>query len=444
MPGPPNRMRIHVALPKVTVNPVGPGNPETFLDVAKFAEVLRERIASRLTSAGFAVQDGASPSEEAVRLETATVVNETSTGGFATIQYTSESTSSIVQAAKRLVTVSASVPPYDGIDVRDKTGAKHAEYVAAELVNAYAGSPRMAVLLGVPPAEQAHEESPLPPHVSRPAVLPDRGASDRNDGPSMAGATQANAFAFVVGIETYRDVPAAVGAAHDAKAFSSVATRSLGIPEQNVIVALNDRASKSDIEKHLNWLRANVRKNDRIFFFFSGHGAPEPSTGTSYLLPYDGDPSALEQTALPLRTILERLNQTSAREVLAIVDSCFSGAGGRSVLPAGARPLVRVNQEKPTGKLALFTAASGSQISGPAHGEASGLFSRYVVSALATGQADMDGDGSITLSELAAWVTPRVEREARRDSREQTPTLQLGSTLKDASDFVVTTPLQRP
>ncbi len=166
-----------------------------------------------------------------------------------------------------------------------------------------------------------------------------------------------------------------------------------------------------------------------MYFFFSGHGAPEPSSGTSYLLPYDGDPKALDQTALKLGDVLAALSATKAKEVIAFVDSCFSGAGGRSVLPPGARPLVRVKDAAASPRLALFSAASGSEISGPVVGGAAGLFSNVVTEALGTAQAVIDGDGQITLQELADWVKPRVAREAKRDNREQNPSLTLSGEL---------------
>ena len=57
-------------------------------------------------------------------------------------------------------------------------------------------------------------------------------------------------------------------------------------------------------------------------------------------------------------------------------DSCFSGAGGRSVLPAGARPLVRVKETTAPagGHVAVFSASDGTEISGPsADGTQGGL-----------------------------------------------------------------------
>ena len=120
--------------------------------------------------------------------------------------------------------------------------------------------------------------------------------------------------------------------------------------------------------------------------------AANASAGTPYLLPYDGDPRWLDRTALPLANVLRSLGESKAKDVLAIVDSCFSGAGGRSVLPPGARPLARVKEAPVGARVALFSASSGAEISGPASGAPMGLFTKYVNEALGRAQADIDGD----------------------------------------------------
>ena len=57
-------------------------------------------------------------------------------------------------------------------------------------------------------------------------------------------------------------------------------------------------------------------------------------------MPYDGDPSFIEQTGYPLKKLYESLNKLPAKEIIVALDSCFSGAGGKSVIAKGARPLV--------------------------------------------------------------------------------------------------------
>ena len=66
-----------------------------------------------------------------------------------------------------------------------------------------------------------------------------------------------------------------------------------------------------------------------------------------------------------------------------------------------------------------------------------GLFSKYLIEALGSGQGDIDGDGQISLKELAEWVQPRVQREAKRANREQTPQLSLGKRIGSPAEFIV-------
>jgi len=253
----------------------------------------------------------------------------------------------------------------------------------------------------------------------------------------VTGAPQRDAYALVIGVEKYRDVKTpATGAMNDAKVFADVANKTMGIPKKNIRLAVGDRATKGDIEKHVDWLVSNVPKGGRIYLFFSGHGAPDGAEGTPYLLPYDGDPSNLDRTALPLQGILDRLESSPAENAVAFVDTCFSGAGGRSVLPEGARPLVRVKKTTTEAKVALLSASSGEQISGPAADKKNGVFTRFVTVGIGRGEADADGDGQVTLSELAAWVKPRVAREARKQGRDQTPELSSPSGA-NPSDVVV-------
>ena len=276
------------------------------------------------------------------------------------------------------------------------------------------------------PAVRA-EAPPAPPPVTLSA-----GA-----GSLAAGAPQTTAYAVVIGIERYRDIPAAAGAGADVARYSALIGKTLGIPSDNVHVLADDHASKNDIENELAWLKDSVPPSGRAYFFYSGHGAPDPSTGTPYLVPYDADAKSIARTGIALSSVMASLQATRGKDALAVVDACFSGSGGRSVLPPGARPLVFVKEAAPMAKLALFTAATGAQISGPAANGNGGLFSQLVAEGLGSAQADVDGDGQISLSELQQWVKPRVQRQAKKDRRDQTPGLVLGVGAGKAEDFIV-------
>lgn len=242
-------------------------------------------------------------------------------------------------------------------------------------------------------------------------------------GQYVLGAPQPNAYALIVGIEKYRDVPPPVGARADAQEFARLAVRTLGVSEDHVRLLLDEHATRGDLDKALAWLELNVPVGGRVYFFYSGHGAPDALNGSAYVLPYDGDPSALDQTGMPLSKLTERLSKTKASESIAFVDACFSGAGGRSVLPKGARPLVRVQAPAVARGVALLSSAGSTEISSATPDGANGLFSKYLLEALGGAGGDLDGDYQISLEELRSFVEPRVAREARLQNRVQTPTL---------------------
>lgn len=264
------------------------------------------------------------------------------------------------------------------------------------------------------------------------AATPSRGAvAEGLPANVQRGAPQPTAVALVVGIEKYRELSSPSGARSDAQRMGHVFGNTFGIPEVNVRVITDDRATKSDIEKSLDWATAVVKPGGRIYFYFSGHGAPDPTTGTPYLVPYDGDPAYLDRTSVKLEAVSAALAASPAREVLLVADACFSGQGERSVLAKGARPIVLAKRstEKTPSKVAVLSASGAAETSGPSPSGNGGLFTEMFVEGLATGRADADGDGQISLTELTEYVAPRVARSAKRDGREQHPQVNVGGNL---------------
>ena len=254
--------------------------------------------------------------------------------------------------------------------------------------------------------------------------------SDVDDPPKSQAIPAKNKHAVVIGIEQYREqLPKADYASQDAKVIGKYLTMAMGYAEENVAVLLDYHATKTDIEKYLEgWLPNRVEKGDSVFIYFSGHGAPNPKTGDGYLVPYDGDPNYLGATGYSLKRLYEQLAKLPAKQVAVVLDSCFSGAGGRSVLAQGMRPVV-ISVENPilaTGNTVVLTASSGSQVSSTYTQKAHGLLTYYFLKGL-HGEADQNQDGEINLTELYTYLKPRVEGVSRREfNNEQTPQL-LGS-----------------
>lgn len=284
------------------------------------------------------------------------------------------------------------------------------------------------------PVEPAHVPTAVASATSPPAST---AAISSPPAGHVVGVPQRTAFAVVIGIDKYRDLPAALSARADAEKFAGMLERTMGLPAANVRLATDDHATRTDIQQHLEWLKSSVPSGGRAYFFFSGHGSPNESDGSAYIVPYDASVTAVSATSIALSDATAMLSASKAKDVIMIVDACFSGGGGRSVLPKGARPLVRVREADPTPNLALFASATGAQISGQSLDGTMGVFTKYVVEGIATGQADGDGDGQLTLRELADWVSPRVSREAKKSQRDQTPRLAVGKGLGDAQNLPI-------
>ncbi|MDD5168289.1 MAG: caspase family protein [Syntrophales bacterium] len=251
--------------------------------------------------------------------------------------------------------------------------------------------------------------------------------SDVSELPTMKVKPNKNAFAIVIGIESYRQkLPKADFAASDAGLMNEYLTKVLGYPEENVITLLNDHASYVDLAKYFEkWLPNNVEAGGSVFIYYSGHGAPNPRTGDAYLVPYDGDPSFIDETGYSLKRMYAALGKLRAKEIIVALDSCFSGAGGRSVLAEGARPLV-MNLEKSftvPKNVTVLAAASGDQISSTYKEKGHGLFTYFLLKGI-QGEGVVKKDGSLAVFDLFSYLKPQVERIARKQfNNEQTPQL---------------------
>ncbi len=251
--------------------------------------------------------------------------------------------------------------------------------------------------------------------------------------PATKVAPKDHAYAVIVGIEDYRDLPKVDYAKRDAEMVKQYLTKALGYREQNVVMLLNERATRSQLGARFEkWLQKQVadHKESEVFVYYGGHGAPDPNTNQAFLVPYDGDPAFLEETGYPLTQLYKVLGDLPAAQVTVVMDSCFSGTGGRSVIAKGTRPML-VTIENPllaSQNMVVLSAAAGNQISSAFPEKRHGLFTYYFLKGL-QGEADANKDGAVDVEELYDYLKPQVETAARRANAEQSPQLLPGTDL---------------
>jgi hypothetical protein len=225
-----------------------------------------------------------------------------------------------------------------------------------------------------------------------------------------------NDLAVIIGIEGYQGLPKSDYSYDDAKLVGDY-VKALGFKPRNIELLLDERATKSAIEKTIKtWLLNKAKPDSRVFIYYSGHGAPEPKTGDAYLVPYDGDPNYLTDTGYPLKSLYDNLGKLRVKEAIVVLDACFSGAGGRSVLAKGARPLVMTTTALSVPfNMAVLTATQGTQISTSSPEKGHGVFTYYFLKALKDGKKD--------IAEIYSYIKPLVEDDAKVLNVQQSPSL---------------------
>lgn len=262
---------------------------------------------------------------------------------------------------------------------------------------------------------------------------PKRQISSAVDDPSYDMPIVESRVALVVGVEDYADMPAAEFSTRDATAVRDHLL-ALGFPPRNVMLLTGRDATKGKLSAALNsWLPKHVDAESTVFFYYSGHGAPDPASRQAYLVPVDGEADELPDTAIPLKHVYSRLSSLKAKRVIVALDSCFSGLGGRSVLSRGVRPLIP--QVDPAAgsasRITVLSASGPDQISGTLADEGHGAFTYYLLEGL--NGAAKDPNGAITIDSLYRYLKPRVQDAARLQKRNQTPQMVTGANL----DFVL-------
>ena len=231
--------------------------------------------------------------------------------------------------------------------------------------------------------------------------------------------TNNTTFVAVIGNEKYTDVAVVPFAENDARMFSEYCKKTLGIAENHVRLCVN--ATYNDIRKTLNWLKQGLSAYNgegRVIFYYAGHGIPNESDKSAYLLPVDGIGSDIE-SAYPLNKLYQTLSELPAQSVTIFLDACFSGTKRDGEMMASARGVaIKAKPEQPKGKMVIFTAAQGDETAYPFKSQQHGMFTYYLLKKL------QDSKGNVTLGELGDYLTKEVKRQSfDENSKMQTPTV---------------------
>ncbi|GAA5167732.1 polysaccharide deacetylase family protein [Viridibacterium curvum] len=213
-------------------------------------------------------------------------------------------------------------------------------------------------------------------------------------------------WAVIIGIDEYSKWPRLQYAVRDAQALRDTLTSKFGFAPERVITLTNAEATRNGILSvfHDKLAHAAMQKNDRVLVFFAGHGATRKlSSGRDlgYIVPVDADPEKLATDGISMSEMQNIAESLPAKHALFIMDSCYSGLaltrGGNNYLRENAK---RIGRQ-------MLTAGGADQLVADGGPEGHSVFTWTLLQALG-GKGDLNGDGYITATELAAYIAPAV------------------------------------
>jgi uncharacterized caspase-like protein len=133
-------------------------------------------------------------------------------------------------------------------------------------------------------------------------------------------------YALVIGNETYTHWPALNTPKNDARQVAELLERKYGFKTRLLL-----DATRFDILQAFNEMRKTLTENDNLLIYYAGHGHYENKIERGYWVPVDGHTDS-DVNWISTFAVTDILSAMSARHVLVVADSCYSGALTRSAL----------------------------------------------------------------------------------------------------------------
>lgn len=236
--------------------------------------------------------------------------------------------------------------------------------------------------------------------------------------PVSPGELYRDSHALVIGINQYAAWPKLSHAVRDAQAVRESLVTRFGFRADNVTLLTDGEATRANILKALNERFSDakrVKRDDRVFVFFAGHGSTRrlPSgREVGYIVPVDAGLNDLQADAIAMPQLQEVAEAVHAKHALFVIDACYSGLGlTRAGSTAADSNFARTNARR-IGRQMMTAGGADQQVADDGPGGHS-VFTWTLLQAL-NGKADLNGDGLITATELAAYVAPAVSSIARQ------------------------------
>lgn len=227
-------------------------------------------------------------------------------------------------------------------------------------------------------------------------------------------------WAVVIGINDYAKWPKLSYAVNDAKGVRELLVDKFRFKPENIQVLLDGEATRERILGTLGDVlsdSAKVKRDDRVFVFFAGHGVTRKlpnGRSLGYIVPVDADTTNYQSQAISMTNFQDISEAIPAKHALFVMDACYSGLALTRGGPPPSGDLRKYLQEvtRRSARQVLTAGGADEQVAdqGP---NGHSIFTWTLLQGL-EGRADLNTDGFVTASELFAYVGPTVSSLSRQ------------------------------
>ena len=234
-------------------------------------------------------------------------------------------------------------------------------------------------------------------------------------------------YALVIGVDQYADTQITTlgGASNDAKTLANALIQYAGFPAEQVTLLASDQPverlpTRGNILRRLSNMAAVVPPEGLLLISFAGHGIERG--GQAFLLPSDSqvsnDVDLLEQTAINVAQVKDRIKKIGVKQVLMILDACRNDPVGRANAdnPLTAAYTRGFNFNLQNREVEAFATLYATEVGHRAYEykeKKQGYFTWVLVEALKGGAANEKGE--VTLATLVKYLQDRVPKRVLQD-----------------------------
>lgn len=234
-------------------------------------------------------------------------------------------------------------------------------------------------------------------------------------------------YALIIGVDQYADTQITTlgGASNDAKTLANAVIQYAGFPSEQVTLLASDQPAerqptRGNILRRLSNLAAVIPADGLLLISFAGHGIERG--GQAFLLPSDSqvsnDVDLLEQTAINVSQIKDRVKKIGVKQVLMILDACRNDPVGRANAdnPLTAAYARGFNFDVRNREVQAFATLYATEVGHRAYEykeKKQGYFTFVLVEGLKGAAANEKGE--VTLTGLVKYLQERVPKRVLQD-----------------------------